>query len=50
MLVTTFGIDLAKSSFSLHGVDKDGNVVLKKNVTRKNTIIYRQYAHLPDWY
>ncbi len=29
------GIDLAKSSFALHGVDTDGNVVLKKNVTRK---------------
>ncbi len=28
--VTVLGIDLAKQSFQLHGVDKDGETVLKK--------------------
>lgn len=32
--VTTIGIDLAKSSFSVHGVDAQGTVVLRKTVSR----------------
>jgi len=32
--VTTIGIDLAKSSFSVHGVDAAGAVVLRKTVSR----------------
>jgi transposase len=34
MNVTTIGIDLAKNSFSLHGVDAHGKAVLRKNVNR----------------
>ena len=32
--VTTIGIDLAKNSFSVHGVDGEGAVVLRKTVSR----------------
>lgn len=32
--VTTIGIDLAKNSFSVHGVDATGAVVLRKTVSR----------------
>ena len=32
--VTTVGIDLAKNVFSLHGVDANGAVVLRKTVSR----------------
>lgn len=32
--VTTVGLDLAKSVFSLHGVDAGGRVVLRKTVRR----------------
>jgi transposase len=32
--VTTIGIDLAKNSFSVHGVDDTGAVVLRKTVSR----------------
>ena len=32
--VTTVGIDLAKNVFSLHGVDANGVVVLRKTVSR----------------
>lgn len=35
MTIATLGIDLAKSSFALHGVDSSGKVLLKKNVSRK---------------
>lgn len=34
MNVTTVGIDLAKHSFSLHGVDSRGQVVFKKTLSR----------------
>jgi transposase len=34
MHVTTIGIDLAKNSFSVHGVDARGKTVLRQNVTR----------------
>jgi hypothetical protein len=32
--VTTVGIDLAKSVFSLHGVDAKGKTVLRRTVRR----------------
>jgi transposase len=32
--ITTVGIDLAKNTFSLHGVDASGKVVLRKTVSR----------------
>ncbi len=34
MKVTTIGIDLAKSSFSVHGVDEHGKTVLRKTISR----------------
>jgi len=34
MNITTLGIDLAKDVFQLHGVDQNGNVILKKRLTR----------------
>jgi transposase len=33
-LVSTLGIDLAKSSFSLHGVNANGEVVLRRSLSR----------------
>ena len=34
MQITTLGIDLAKSVFQLHGVDAEGNAVLKRKLRR----------------
>ena len=34
MDVTTIGIDLAKNTFSVHGVDAHGKTVLRKTVRR----------------
>lgn len=39
MNITTLGIDLAKNVFQLHGVDKNGKVVLKKTLSR-NKLLY----------
>ncbi|WP_264214370.1 IS110 family transposase [Leisingera thetidis] len=38
MQITTLGIDIAKSVFQLHGVDADGNVLLRKKVRRRALI------------
>ena len=43
--VTVLGIDLAKNSFQLHGVDEQGNVVLKKKLTRSKLVAF--IANLP---
>jgi transposase len=43
--VAVLGIDLAKQSFQLHGVDKNGATVLKKKLSRKD--LYEFIARLP---
>lgn len=35
MNVTTLGIDLAKTTFQLHGIDSHGKTVLTKRVARE---------------
>lgn len=34
MTIMTVGIDLAKNVFSVHGVDENGKVALRRNVRR----------------
>ena len=45
MEITTIGIDLAKRIFHLHGVDKNGKIVLKKKLMRDNLLDFM--ANLP---
>ena len=44
--VTTIGIDLAKNSFSVYGVDAKGKPVLQRTLTRAGVI--RFFANLPE--
>ncbi len=32
--VATIGLDIAKSAFQVHGVDAEGSVVIRQNLTR----------------
>ena len=34
MMITKIGVDLAKNSFQLHGVDHTGRTVLRKKLRR----------------
>lgn len=43
--ISVLGIDLAKNVFQLHGVDQRGNVVLRKQVKRRELLVY--LANLP---
>ena len=45
MQVSTVGIDLAKRVFQIHGVDQDGNVVLRKQLRRAQVLGF--FAKLP---
>ena len=45
MEITTIGIDLAKNVFRVHGVDRRGKVVLRKQLRRDQVAPY--FANLP---
>jgi hypothetical protein len=38
MQISTIGIDRAKPVFQIHGVDQDGNVVLRKQLRRAQVL------------
>jgi transposase len=40
--VTTIGLDIAKSVFQVHGVDAEGNVVLRRQLKRRYVLVYFQ--------
>ena len=40
MNITTIGIDIAKNIFQLHGIDKKGEVLLKKKISRSKLLEY----------
>jgi len=44
-IVSTIGIDLAKSVFQVHGVDAAGNVVIKRQLKRKGVVAF--FTQLP---
>lgn len=44
--VTTMGIDLAKNSLQLHGVDERGKPVLRKSLRRDKAVAF--FANLPE--
>jgi transposase len=43
--VTTIGLDIAKSVFQVHGVDADGQVVVRRRLTRAHVLKF--FARLP---
>ena len=45
MNVTTIGLDIAKQVFQIHGVDRSGKRVLRKQLKRGQVLAY--FANLP---
>ena len=41
-LVTTIGLDIAKSVFQVHGVDAAGQVVIRRQLKRRYVLIFFQ--------
>ncbi len=49
--ITTIGVDIAKNVFQLHGVNAEGQVVLRKAPeARTDATILRGAFPLPDWH
>ena len=44
--VSTIGLDIAKSVFQVHGVSSDGEVVIRKRVSRAKVLEF--FASLPS--
>ena len=40
--ITTVGLDIAKSVFQVHGVDADGNVILRRQLKRRYVLLFFQ--------
>src|SRR5258707_152367 len=40
--ITTIGLDIAKSAFQVHGVDADGDVVLRRQLKRRYVLSFFQ--------
>lgn len=36
--ITTIGLDIAKSSFTVHGEDAEGHAVIRKDLKRKDVL------------
>jgi len=45
--ITTIGLDIAKSVFQVHGVDTEGNVVLRRQLKRRDVLAF--FQKLPPW-
>ena len=41
-LITTIGLDIAKSVFQVHGVDAEGQVVIRRQLKRRFVLAYFQ--------
>ena len=40
--VTTIGLDIAKSVFQVHGIDAKGNVVIRRQIKRRQVLAFFQ--------
>ena len=40
--ITTIGLDIAKSAFQVHGVDAEGNVLLRRQLKRRYVLAFFQ--------
>jgi transposase len=46
--VSTIGLDIAKSVFQIHGVDRDGEVAIRKCLSRAKLLSFSGVCRLPD--
>ena len=49
--ITTIGFDIAKSVFQVHGVDADGQVLMRRQVeTSACQDVFPEAATMPSWH
>jgi transposase len=42
LIITTIGLDIAKSVFQVHGVDATGQVVIRRQLKRRYVLVFFQ--------
>ena len=45
--ITTIGLDIAKTVFQVHGIDAEGNIVLRRQLKRRYVLTF--FQKLPPW-
>jgi transposase len=40
--ITTIGLDIAKSVFQVHGIDAEGNVIIRRHLKRRHVLAFFQ--------
>jgi transposase len=40
--ITTIGLDIAKSVFQVHGIDVEGNVIIRRQLKRRYVLTFFQ--------
>ena len=40
--ITTIGLDIAKSVFQVHGIDAEGNVIVRRQFKRRHVLAFFQ--------
>ena len=48
MEVTTIGLDIAKSVFQVHGVDANGQVIVRRQIKRRYVLAFFQKRRADD--
>jgi transposase len=49
--VTTIGLDIAKSVFQVHGIDAEGQVLIRRQLKRRFVLaFFPEAAAVPRWY
>jgi transposase len=38
--ITTIGLDIAKSVFQVHGIDVEGNVIVRRQLKRRHVLAF----------
>ena len=50
-MITTIGLDIAKSVFQVHGVDAAGQVVIRRQLKRRYVLaFFSEVTAMPDWH
>jgi transposase len=47
-VITTIGLDIAKSVFQVHGVDAGGNIVVRRQLKRRHVLAFFEKRR-PAW-
>ena len=47
--ITTIGLDIAKSVFQVHGVDAEGNVIIRRQLKRRYVLTFSRSCHRAWW-